>query len=63
MANKTNSATINKELKKIDKLWKIVYKFYNNIEKGGLPVIVYKTTDDIMKKMNNVTKMYVKLIK
>ena len=63
MANKTNSAAINKELKKIDKLWKIVYKFYNNIEKGGLPVIVYKTTDDIMKKMNDITKMYVKLNK
>jgi len=63
MANKTNSAAINAELKKIDKLWKIVYKFYMNIEKGGLPVIVYKTTDDIMKKMNNVTQMYVKLNK
>ncbi len=63
IANKTNSAAINKELKKVDKLWKIVYKFYNNIEKGGLPVIVYKTTDDIMKKMDIVTKMYVKLNK
>ncbi len=63
MANKTNSAAINAELKKVDKLWKIVYKFYMNIEKGGLPVIVYKTTDDIMKKMNNVTQMYVALNK
>ncbi len=63
MSNKTNSAAINAELKKVDKLWKIVYKFYMNIEKGGLPVIVYKTTDDIMKKMNNVTQMYVKLNK
>ena len=63
MANRTNSAAINAELKKVDKLWKIVYKFYMNIEKGGLPVIVYKTTDDIMKKMNSITKMYVKLNK
>ncbi len=63
MANKMNNAAINKELKKVDKLWKIVYKFYNNIEKGGLPVIVYKTTDDIMKRMNSVTKMYVSLSK
>lgn len=61
MANKTNSASINKELKKVDKLWKIVYKFYNNIEKGGLPVIVFKTTDDITKRMNTVTKLYVKM--
>jgi len=63
MANKMNSSAINKELKKVDRLWKIVYKFYNNIEKGGLPVIVYKTTDDIMKRMNNVTTMYVELSK
>ncbi|MEN8146613.1 MAG: type IV pili methyl-accepting chemotaxis transducer N-terminal domain-containing protein [Campylobacterota bacterium] len=61
MANKTNSAAINKKLKSVDKLWKIVYKFYLNIEKGGLPIIVYKTTDDIMKTMNEVTQMYVKL--
>ncbi len=61
MANKKNTAQINKELKKIDRLWKIVYKFYLKIEKGGLPIIVYKTTDDIMKEMNSVTRLYVKL--
>ena len=63
MANKTNTPQINAELKKIDRLWKIVYKFYLNIEKGGLPVIVYKTTDDITKGMDKVTKMYVRLSK
>jgi len=63
MANKTNSAEINKALKKVDRLWKIVYKFYLNIEKGGLPIIVYNTTDDIMKKMNKITQMYVNLKK
>jgi len=63
MANKTNSAEINKALKKVDRLWKIVYKFYLNIEKGGLPIIVYNTTDDIMKKMNDITQMYVRLEK
>jgi len=63
MANKTNSAEINKALKKVDRLWKIVYKFYLNIEKGGLPIIVYNTTDDIMKKMNKITQMYVDLKK
>ena len=63
MANKTNSTQINKSLKKVDRLWKIVYKFYLNIEKGGLPIIVYNTTDDIMKKMNSITQMYVKLKK
>ncbi len=63
MKNKTNSHAINKELKKVDKLWKIVYKFYNNIEKGGLPIIVFKTTDDIMSRMDKITKMYVALNK
>ncbi len=63
MANKSNTPAINKELKKVDRLWKIVYKFYLNIEKGGLPIIVFNTTDDIMKKMNKVTQMYVSLKK
>ena len=58
MSNKTNTPEINRELNKIDRLWKIVNKFYLNIEKGGLPQIVFKTTDDISKKMNKVTSLY-----
>lgn len=63
MANKANTAEINKELQKIDRLWKIVYKFYLNIEKGGLPVIVYNTTDEIMKRMDKITKLYTEIYK
>ncbi len=63
MNNKTNSAEINAKLQKVDKLWKVVYDFYLDIEEGGLPVIVYNTTDDIMKEMNKVTNMYIKLQK
>lgn len=63
LANKTNSAEINAALKKVDRLWKIVYKFYLKIEKGGLPIIVYNTTDDIMKHMNKITNMYTELYK
>ena len=63
MANKSNTPAINTELKKVNRLWKIVYKFYLNIEKGGLPIIVYNSTDDIMKKMNKITKMYIQLEK
>jgi hypothetical protein len=63
MANKDNTATINQELAKVDKLWKVVYKFYLNIEKGGLPFIVFTTTDDITRKMDVVTKLYVELYK
>ncbi len=63
MANPENTPEINRKLHDIDRLWKIVYKFYLNIEKGGLPLIVFNTTDDITKKMNQVTEMYVKLAK
>ncbi len=61
MTNETNTPEINRELNKIDRLWKIVYKFYLNIEKGGLPLIVFNTTDDINKHMNKITALYVKL--
>jgi len=63
MKNKTNTPEINRELNKIDRLWKIVYKFYLNIEKGGLPLIVFNTTDDISKNMNKITALYVELYK
>jgi len=63
MSNKTNTPEINRELNKIDRLWKIVNKFYLNIEKGGLPQIVFKTTDDISKKMNKVTSLYIAINK
>jgi hypothetical protein len=63
MANATNTTTINQKLNKINKLWKIVYKFYLGIEKGGLPFIVFTTTDDITGKMDEITKLYVELYK
>ncbi len=61
MANQTNTPDINKKLKKIDRLWSVVYKFYLDIETGGLPLIVYNTTDDITKKMNEITNLYVNI--
>jgi hypothetical protein len=63
MANPTNTPEINRKLNDIDRLWKIVYKFYLNIEKGGLPLIVFNTTDDITKKMDKITALYVSLSK
>jgi len=63
MKNTTNTPEINRKLNEIDRLWKIVYKFYLNIEKGGLPLIVFNTTDNITKKMNEITKLYVELYK
>jgi len=61
MQNPSNTPEINRKLNKINRLWKIVYKFYLNIEKGGLPLIVFNTTDTITNEMNTVTNMYVKL--
>jgi hypothetical protein len=63
LENKDNTATINRKLAKVDKLWKVVYKFYLNIEKGGLPFIVFTTTDDITRKMDEITRLYVELYK
>ncbi len=63
MENVKNTPEINRKLHDIDRLWRIVYKFYLNIEKGGLPLIVFNTTNDITKKMNAITEMYVKLSK
>ncbi|WP_292656123.1 type IV pili methyl-accepting chemotaxis transducer N-terminal domain-containing protein [Nitratifractor sp.] len=63
MHNKDNTATINQKLAKVESLWKIVYKFYLNIEKGGLPFIVYTTTNNITDEMDAVTKLYVELYK
>jgi hypothetical protein len=63
MENSNNTPEINRKLHEIDRLWKIVYKFYLNIEKGGLPLIVFNTTDDITKKMNKITQLYVELYK
>jgi len=63
MKNAVNTPEINRKLNQIDRLWKIVYKFYLNIEKGGLPLIVFNTTDNITKKMNDITKLYVELYK
>ena len=63
LQNSQNNPQINRKLEKVDKLWKIVYKFYLNIEKGGLPFIVYTSTDDITRMMNGVKKMYVNIYK
>jgi hypothetical protein len=58
--NPSNTATITNKLKNINTLWKIVYKFYLNIEKGGLPFIVFTSTDDITNKMDTITELYAK---
>ena len=61
MNHKTNTPNINQKFKKIDRLWKIVYKFYLDIETGGLPLIVFNTTDDISTKMDEIASMYLEI--
>ena len=56
--HENNTLLIQKKINEINKLWKIVHKFYNNIEKGGLPLIVFNTTNKISKKMNEITQLY-----
>lgn len=63
MSNKENTPEVNRKLNEIEKLWKIVNKFYLNIEKGGLPQIVFSTTDKVTTKMNKVTGLYVEIYK
>jgi len=58
--NINNTPQITQKLKRVNMLWKIVYKFYLNIEKGGLPFIVFTSTDDITNKMDRITSLYSK---
>jgi len=60
---KSNTPIIRKKINEVNRLWKIVHKFYNNIEKGGLPLIVFNTTDKITKKMNEITQIYLSVHK
>jgi nitrate/nitrite-specific signal transduction histidine kinase len=59
--NKTNTPELNEKLKKIERLWGVVYKFYMDIEMGGLPLIVFNTTDEIASIMSEIAALYVKL--
>ena len=54
---------VKKELQDVAHKWSIVYKFYLNIEKGGLPKIVFSSTDKITQKMDDIVGMYVPLLK
>jgi hypothetical protein len=63
LTHKKNTPVIREKIDEVNKLWKIVHKFYNNIEKGGLPLIVFNTTDKITKKMNEITQLYLAIHK
>ena len=57
--SKQSTKQISRMLSRINMLWKLVRKFFLDVEKGGLPVSVLTTTDHILKSMNKVTMAYV----
>jgi len=61
LTNSTNTEEINSKLKKVDRLWQVVYKFYLDIQAGGLPLIVFNTSDDITDSMDDIASLYVKI--
>ncbi|SFV50347.1 Nitric oxide-responding transcriptional regulator Dnr (Crp/Fnr family) [hydrothermal vent metagenome] len=56
MKNRANTKAIKRKLKEIDRLWKIAHKLYKGKEHS---LIVFGTTDDISRKMAEVTKLYI----
>jgi len=54
-----NSPLMKKKLKDVDKLWKMVNKFYMNVQNEELPRAVFDTTNDISQQMKELTKLYI----
>ncbi len=53
-----NTPEIDALYAKVEKLWNAVARFYKDVERGGLPVIVLTTTDRIMENMDTITHQY-----
>jgi hypothetical protein len=60
-ANKDNNPKMNKILNRMDKQWKIVHQFYLDIEEGGLPLIVYQTSNRLAKGFLSYFTEFVKV--
>jgi hypothetical protein len=60
-ANKDNNPKMNKILNRMDKQWKIVHQFYLDIEEGGLPLIVYQTSNRLAKGFLDYFNEFVKV--
>ncbi|WP_428605349.1 type IV pili methyl-accepting chemotaxis transducer N-terminal domain-containing protein [Sedimenticola sp.] len=58
--NSLNSDKINRELKGVENLWKTIRHYFTESSEAGFPVTIFVTTDDIMKRMNTITLLYVK---
>ncbi len=42
----------------VQRLWQAVVRFYRNVDKVGLPVIVLTTTDRLTQEMDEIVKLY-----
>ncbi len=58
-----NTPEMNKAIGKVNELWKVVKQFYLDIEDGGLPFIVFRTTTDLKNGNKKYAKMYKELVK
>jgi len=59
LSDPNNTPEIVAELKRVERLWRTVKRFYEDVEHGGLPTIVLVTTENIMTSMDRVTRLYV----
>ncbi len=49
---------IAKRLQRVYRLWQAVVRFYRDVDKVGLPVIVLTTTDRLTQEMDEIVKLY-----
>jgi acetolactate synthase small subunit len=57
-----NTVEMSQTVNEMEKLWKIVKQFYLDIEEGGLPIIVYQTTNKLDKAVKKYSKLIVKTV-
>ncbi|MEA3491454.1 MAG: hypothetical protein U9R27_06105 [Campylobacterota bacterium] len=57
-----NTPEMNKTIGEVNELWQVVKQFYLDIEEGGLPFIVFRTTTDLKNGNKKYAKMYKELV-
>ncbi len=60
-ADKRNTDRINFLLNKIENQWKVVKGFFLDIRSGGIPMMVFVSTDNITKIADEITRLYVEI--
>jgi len=57
-----NTVEMSQTVSEMENLWNIVKQFYTDIEEGGLPIIVYQTTNKLDKAMRKYAQMVVNTV-